>query len=459
MSKILVVDDEYPIRETLAMFLSEKGHEVSGAASGQEGVAVFESFNPDVIILDIRLPDQNGLDVLGQMRSRNSLAKVIMITAFQDMDTTIQAMKRGAFDYIHKPLDADEMEKSVNGALHTLELEREDLLAKEKWQPLNRDVIIGKSKEMRDIFKMIGLLCQNRASVLIGGETGTGKELIARMIHQNRECAREPFITLDCSAVVETLLESELFGHERGAFTGADHAKKGKIELAGGGTLFLDEVGELPFALQGKLLGFLQRHEYMRVGGQKILQSHCHIIAATNRDLAAFVQQGKFREDLYFRLNVVSIHVPPLRERVSDIPYLARYFLRKINMEQGTDVSRLHPGVLKRLSVHPWKGNVRELENVLVEAVVRSRGKVILAEDIEKILQKNSPLFMDNLLDYSLSVMEREQIQKTLSHVNWNRTEAARLLGISLPTLRSKIRKYSMGASGRAGAEALMNRK
>ncbi|MHB8091610.1 MAG: sigma-54-dependent transcriptional regulator [Syntrophales bacterium] len=452
MPKILVVDDECSIRETLTMFLSEKGHELSAASSGQEGIALFESFNPEVIILDIRLPDQNGLEVLSQMRSRNNLAKVIMITAFQDMDTTIQAMKRGAYDYIHKPLDADEIEKAVNGALHTLRLEREASLAREKWQPMNRDAIIGKSKEMRDIFKMIGLLCQNRASVLIEGETGTGKELIARMIHQNRDCAGEPFITLDCSAVVETLLESELFGHEKGAYTGAEYTKKGKIELAAGGTLFLDEVGELPLALQGKLLGFLQRHEYMRVGGQKILQSHCRIIAATNRNLAAFVQQGKFREDLYFRLNVVSINVPPLRERISDIPHLARHFLRKINMELGTDVCRLHPGVLKCLSLHPWKGNVRELENVLVEAVVKARGKVILAEDIEKILKKNSPLAPQNLSDYSLPVMEREQIQKALSHVSGKRTEAARLLGISLPTLRSKIRKYNLIVSSRASA-------
>jgi two-component system response regulator AtoC len=452
MPKILVVDDEYSIRETLIMFLNEKGHETCGAASGQEGITLFESFSPDVTILDIRLPDQNGLDVLSRMRSSNNLAKVIMITAFQDMDTTIQAMKRGGYDYIHKPLDVDELEKAVDGALATLRLDREASLTREKWQPLSKDIIIGKSREMQDIFKTIGLLCQNRASVLIEGETGTGKELIARMIHQNRECAEDPFITLDCSAVVETLLESELFGHEKGAFTGADHAKKGKIELAGCGTLFLDEVGELPLYLQGKLLGFLQRREYMRVGGQKLLQSHCHIVAATNRNLAEFVRQGKFREDLYFRLRVVSIHVPPLRDRISDIPLLVKHFLRKINMEQGTDVCKLHPGVMKCLSFQPWKGNVRELENVLVEAVVRARCKVILVEEIENILQKNNPPSTENHPDYSLPGMEREQIQKTLSHVSWNRTEAARLLGISLPTLRSKIRKYSLAASDRQGS-------
>ncbi len=455
MAKILVIDDEYSIRETLTMFLNEKGHEISGAASGQEGIVLFERFNPDVVILDIHLPDQSGLDVLSQVKKRDTMAKIIMITAFQDMDTTIQAMKRGAYDYIHKPLDADEIEKAVNGAIQIRRLDREEALAVagEKTNPPGKEVIVGKSKEMRDIFKMIGLLCQNRATVLIEGETGTGKELIARTIHQNRECCvGRPFITLDCSSVVETLLESELFGHEKGAFTGADHTKKGKIELAADGTLFLDEIGELPLKLQGKLLGFLQRREYMRVGGQELLQSRCKIIAATNRDLAAFVQQGKFREDLYFRLNVVSIRVPPLRERISDIPHLARYFLRKINMELGTNVSRLHPGVLKLLCLHPWKGNVRELENVLVKAVVRARGQVIPAEEIEEILMMNQPVAMTGCQDYSLPVAERKQIEDTLSHAGGNRTRAAKLLGISLPTLRSKIRKYGIDTQGSSNA-------
>ncbi len=450
MPKILVVDDEHSIRETLAMFLSEKGHELYEAASGKEGIALFQRVNPDVVILDIRLPDWNGLDVLSRIQSIDNLSKVIMITAFQDMDTTIQAMKRGAYDYIHKPLDADEIEKAVNGAVRTFELDKEASVEREKWQPLHKEVIIGRTNEMRDIFKMIGLLSQNRATVLIEGETGTGKELIARMIHQNRDCAAEPFIPMDCSSVVDTLLESELFGHEKGAFTGADHLKRGKIELAGGGTLFLDEVGELPLSLQGKFLGFLQRREYMRVGGQQILQSRCHIIAATNRDLAALVRQGKFREDLYFRLNVVSIHVPPLRERLSDIPYLARHFLRKINMELGTDVCKFQPGVLKCLSSYPWKGNVRELENVLVEAVIKARGKVILTEEIEQILNKNHPLSAKDISDRSLPFIERDHIQKTLSQVSWNRTKAAQLLGISLPTLRSKIRKYSLADTGKS---------
>jgi len=442
MPKILVVDDECSIRETLAMFFCEKGHDVYEAATGQEGIALFYRFRPEVVILDIRLPDRNGLDILSQMQKSESSSKIIMITAFQDMDTTIQAMKLGAYDYIHKPLDADEMEKAVNRALQILEMDREAPILNEGKKSFDADVIIGKSDAMRDIFKMIGLLCKNRATVLIQGETGTGKELIARAIHNNSPYAGEPFITLDCSAVVETLLESELFGHEKGAFTGAISTKRGKIEQAGRGTLFLDEVGELPLSLQGKFLGFMQRQEYMRVGGDQILESRCRVITATNRDLNELVRQGRFKEDLYFRLKVVTINVPSLRERRSDISLLVEHFLSKINLELGTEVSKLQPGVLRFLSLQPWKGNVRELENVLVEAVVRARGKVILLEEIEKILDKFHPLSMTSLSAFSLPIMEREHIQKTLDHVGWNRTKAAQLLGISLPTLRSKIRKY-----------------
>jgi DNA-binding NtrC family response regulator len=444
MAKILVVDDECSIRETLTMFFCEKGHDVYEAATGQEGIAFFYRFRPDVVILDIRLPDWNGLDILRELQSGNNASKIIMITAFQDMDTTIQAMKLGAYDYIHKPLDADEIEKAVDRSLQILKVDKEITLTQKEEKSFDTDVIIGKSNAMRDIFKTIGLLCQNRATVLIEGETGTGKELIARQIHNNSPYAAEPFITLDCSSVVQTLLESELFGHEKGAFTGATFTKRGKIEYAGTGTLFLDEVGELPLNLQGKFLGFLQRQEYMRVGGSQILQSRCRIIAATNRDLNELVNQGRFKEDLYFRLKVITMHVPPLRERLSDIPHLVEYFLCKINLKLGTKVSKLQPGALKALSLHPWKGNVRELENILVEAVVRSRGKVILLEEIEQILDKSQPLSIMSLSEFSLPLMERDHILKTLDHVGWNRTKAAQMLGISLPTLRSKIRKYKI---------------
>lgn len=444
MAKVLVVDDELSIRETLEMFLVEKGHEVFKAGTGQEGMDLFCEVAPDVVILDIRLPDTSGLEVLSRMQKQSAASKVIMITAFHDMETTIQAMKLGAYDYVHKPLDAEEMERTLNRALYILEVDRETPLPERGDASPNADVIIGKSKQMQGIFKMCGLLCQNRATVLIQGETGTGKELIARVIHRNSPYDKEPFVTLDCSAVVETLLESELFGHERGAFTGAHQTKLGKIELAGRGILFLDEVGELPLSLQGKFLGFLQRREYTRVGGEHTRKSSCRIIAASNRDLAHLVQQQAFKEDLYFRLRVVTIQVPPLVQRLSDIPDLVTHFLRKINFEMGTQVYKLQKGVIGCLKSHHWSGNVRELENVLVEAVIRARGKVILLEEIERILSVNHSSTIMGLSDYSLTKVEKDHILNTLLQCNWNRTQAARLLGMSLPTLRSKIRRYEI---------------
>jgi two-component system response regulator AtoC len=444
MAKILIVDDEPSILESLDMFLSEKGHEILQARTGSAGLELCRRHEPEVAVLDIRLPDLSGLDVLGRMRREGAPAKVIMITAFQDMETTIRAMKEGAYDYIHKPLDIDELEKAVDRALRIIEVDRQSPLPGGTAYSGGHDVIIGKSERMREIFKMIGLLCQNRATVLIQGETGTGKELVARVIHRNSPYHQEPFITLDCSSVVETLLESELFGYEKGAFTGAVHAKPGLIELAGKGTLFLDEIGELPLTLQGKFLGFLQRKEYMRIGGSQPLHSSCRVIAASNKDLGALVQSGRFKEDLYYRLRVVALTVPPLRERLSDVPALVDYFLNKINQELGTGTSKLQEGVLQRLEEHPWTGNVRELENVLVEALVRAQGNVVLLEEIENILQGLGNGAADSSGATALPSMEREHIRDILDRVKWNRTKAARLLGISLPTLRSKIQKYNL---------------
>lgn len=444
MDKILVIDDEISILETLEMYFTEKGAQVFKADTGEKGFSLFCAHRPDIVILDIHLPDGNGLDLLSRMRAEGILTKIIMITAYHDMETTISAMKQGAFDYIHKPLDADVVEEVINRALNILEAERQTPVPAVQSRAPASDVIIGSSDLMRKIFKTIGLLCQNRATVLIQGETGTGKELIARMIHRNSLYGKEPFVTLDCSSVVESLLESELFGHVEGAFTGARHTKKGKIEMAGSGTLFLDEIGELPYHIQGKLLGFLQRHEYMRVGGQELLQSRCRIIAATNRDLFDMVGQKKFRQDLFYRLRVVIIQVPPLRERLSDIADLVNYFLWKINSELDSDVSKLQEGVIERLMDHPWTGNVRELENVMVEAMVRAQGSVLLLDDIEDILSANTGSGAPEMTHHSLPNMEKEHIQKILDDLGWRRAEAARRLKISLPTLRSKIRKYGL---------------
>ena len=447
MAKILIVDDEQSILESLEMFFSEKGHTVSLADNGDDALTAIRAKRPDLVILDVRLPDVSGLDVLRLVQAEAAPPKVIMITAYQDMNNTIEAMKLGAFDYIHKPLDAAELDQSVAKALQVMAVDLEarpaGVASDEDFHP---GVIVGQSRPMLEIFKVIGLLCQNQASVLIQGETGTGKELIARVIHRNSLFADEPFVTLDCSAVVENLLESELFGHEKGAFTGAVQSKPGKIELAGRGTLFLDELGELPLGLQGKFLGFLERREYYRVGGSSPLASHCRIIAATNRDLTLLVKAGRFKEDLYYRLKVVTVHVPPLRERRSDIPLLVTHFLNKINLDLGTEATKFQNGVIERLMAHPWTGNVRELSNVLVEAVVRSRGRVILLDEVEEILTMNHAA-PDGLTGFSLPNLEKKHIQRTLDRLDWNRTRAARVLGISLPTLRSKIRKYNLEPS------------
>jgi DNA-binding NtrC family response regulator len=414
------------------------------ADDGGTALGLLESESPEVMVLDVRLPDISGLEILGRIQKQTSPPKIIMITAHQDMHTTIEAMKLGAFDYIHKPLDAEELEQSVDKALQVMEVDSQTPLVGELSDDgIRQGVIVGQSRPMLEIFKMIGLLCQNQASVLIQGETGTGKELIARSIHRNSLFSDQPFVTLDCSAVVENLLESELFGHEKGAFTGALQAKPGKIELAGGGTLFLDEIGELSPGLQGKFLGFLERHEYYRVGGNIPMASQCRIIAATNRDLLSLVKEGRFKEDLYYRLKVVTINAPPLRERRSDIPLLVDHFLNKINMELGTAVTKVQNGVIERLVMHPWTGNVRELANVLVEAVVRARGRVILLDDIEDILTLNHAA-PEGLDGFSLPNIEKKHIRLTLDRLGWNRTKACKELGISMPTLRSKIRKYGL---------------
>jgi len=450
MAKILIIDDEPFILESLEMFLAEKGHDIFKAADGTRGLSLFERHRPAVVILDIRLPDISGFEVLETLNRKTPAPKIIMITAYHDMETAIRSMKQGAFDYIYKPLDADQVESTVERALQVVSVEAEAASGPGLFsdEPPLEGVIIGNSRPMLDIFKTIGALCRNRATALIEGETGTGKELVARVIHQNSPFCEEPFMTMDCAATVETLIESELFGHEKGAFTGATQCKKGRIELAGGGTLFLDEIGELPMNLQGKFLGFLERLEYMRVGGQVPMQSRCRIIAATNRNLADMTQRGLFRKDLYYRLKVVTISVPPLRERRGDIPGLAHHFLKKANVELKTGVISFQPGIEERLMSYSWPGNVRELENVILAAAVRARGNVILNEDIDRILSAEQRSGEGGKpAPSSLSHLERDHILDILKQVGWVRTKAAQILGISLPTLRTKMRKYGIEPS------------
>ena len=322
MSKILVIDDDRSIRETLELYLTEEGYEVVTAATGTEGLNRFVETSPDVVILDIRLPDVDGFTVLEDLREDEENVKVIMITAHHDMDSTINAMKGGAFDYIHKPVNVDELDMAIKKALKTREMEQKiDGLLMEPSRHFKVGDIIGTGKEMREIFKTIGVVSQNRTTILIQGESGTGKELIAKVIHHNT-ARDEPYIAVNCSAIVETLLESELFGHEKGSFTGAIARKLGKFELARYGTVFLDEISEMSLNLQAKLLRVLQEMDFERVGGKDRVRVHARIIAATNKDLRTMVREGKFRDDLFYRLNIVAITLPPLRERPEDIPDL-----------------------------------------------------------------------------------------------------------------------------------------
>jgi two-component system response regulator AtoC len=442
MTKLLVIDDEPSILETLGMFFEEKGLTVLTADTGTKGMALFRKQRPQVVILDIRLPDANGLDILAAMVKENLPAKIIMITAFQDMETTIVAMKTGAFDYIHKPLDIDQVEQAVDRAARIIEIDRKTPSLSPCTESAAPVEIIGKSEKMRHVFKMMGLVCGRQVNVLLQGATGTGKELTARVIHMNSASKEAPFIVFDCSSVVDTIIESELFGHEKGAFTGADQTTVGKIELAGAGTLFLDEISQLPLKIQGKLLGFLQRREFTRVGGTRVLKSNCRIVAASNQNLSELVEKGQFKQDLYYRLKVFTIHLPPLEERLSDIPFLVEHFLSKINRELGTTVTKIQDGVMERLRRHAWKGNVRELENIIVQALVGCRGNVLLRDDIDRILDQHRTEPVQGLESFSLAHVEKQHIARTLSQLGWNKTRAARLLQITLPTLRSKIRKY-----------------
>jgi two-component system response regulator AtoC len=445
MVKVLIVDDDEHIRESLELYLTEKGYRVISASDGRAALSHFRDDHPKIIILDIRLPDMNGLEVLRQIKASNGKIQVAMITAFQDMETTIAAMKLGACEYIHKPIDINELEMVIERMKETLSLSERYRELSEINGEYRVNNIIGKSNTMKEVFKIIGLVSESKTSILIQGESGTGKELIAKVIHNNSLYKDQPFIPVNCSALPETLLESELFGHEKGAFTGAVSAKKGKFELAQNGTIFLDEIGEISANVQVKLLRFLQDKEFERLGGEKKMLSKARIIAATNRDLSELVRIGKFREDLYFRLKVVTIDIPPLRERKSDIPYLVEYLLAKINRELHKAVRKVPQDVMGRFVGYEWPGNVRELENVLIRAVLLSKGEVLQEECISGSLKKVLPLEDGkDTKTLSLQEMEKKHIFQILHLANWNKGKACEILQISRPTLRHKMKLYQI---------------
>lgn len=442
--KILIVDDEQPIRETLEMVLLGKGYAVTTAHDGSSAVETFDREHPDVVILDVCLPEMSGIEVLRRLKRKQDNFTAIMVTAYHDMETTIQAMKEGAYEYIRKPIDVDELEIVIDKVAENLRLvNRLEELITDISKDYKADNIVGKSKAMQQVFKTIAMVSESRATVLVQGESGTGKELIAKAIHYNSPFRKEPFVPVNCSSLVETLLESELFGHEKGAFTGAVQRQTGKIEQARNGTLLLDEIGDISPALQVKLLRFLQEKEFDRVGGTERIKSAARIIVATNRDLHRMAAEKRFREDLYFRLKVVEIYVPPLRERREDIPLLVDYLLQKINIELHKNVNQIPKHVMDALVRYSWPGNVRELENLLTRAVVLSKGSVLLPEYIPDLFDCDKVHPHPTEIK-PLSQVEMEHIRLVLTETDWNKGRTCELLRISRPTLREKIKKYNL---------------
>jgi len=442
MKSILIIDDDPLIRKTLSSHLLKGDYEIVAAEDGKEGLQQYEEFMPDLVVLDIRLPDMDGLEVLSKIKEKNKNANIIIMTAYDDMKTTVEAIKLGAFEYLVKPLDYVELDLTVNKAFQMQSLEdKVSYLVEEQQKEYTIDNIIGRSSQMREVFKLIGSVANTRTNIFIQGESGTGKELVAKAIHFNSPYKSEPFIVINCSAISDTLLESELFGHVKGAFTDAVCETKGKFEIAGKGTLFLDEVGDVSPNLQSKLLRVIETRDFMKVGGEKVLKTEARIIAATNQNLKSLIEEGKFREDLYYRLKVVEISLPPLHERKEDIPDLVAYLIEKINRELRKNVKKVPPEVIKILMKIHWKGNVRELENALTRAVILAKGDVIIAENLP-VDTGEKKIFPEEL--GPLREVEKKYIQHVLDASNGNKTRTSQILQITRPTLDKKIREYKL---------------
>ncbi|MBL7178999.1 MAG: sigma-54-dependent Fis family transcriptional regulator [Desulfobacterales bacterium] len=442
-ARILVVDDEAAMREALKDWLMEDGYEVGLAESGKDAIAMAVEKSWDVILLDLKMPGMDGVETLRRLKGKevDTDAEILMMTAYASVDTAVQAMKEGAFDYLVKPFDPEEIEMQIRKIVTHRELVLENILLRQKLEERSEyDEIIGKSDPMQKIYDMISRVAPTDSTVLITGESGTGKELIARAIHGNSQRCYKPFIAVSCGALPDSLLESELFGYEKGAFTGAENTKKGRFELADQGTLFLDEIGDISLKTQVDLLRVLQRQEFRRLGGQEEISVDVRILAATNRNLKETISENKFREDLFYRLNVISIHVPPLRERKEDIPLLVKAFIRRYCMEMNKELVRISPSALKLLTDYNWPGNVRELENVIERALVIGRGREIVPDDLPFSREETGTA----ALPKSLKLMEKVHIKKILEETGWNISETARLLEIDRQTLYNKIEKYKI---------------
>ncbi|MGB5265102.1 MAG: sigma-54 dependent transcriptional regulator [Polyangiales bacterium] len=443
--RVLIVDDEANARSALAELMDDAGYSVSTAADGRTALLQMEQIDPDVVLTDLKMPGMDGLSLIERGRPMSPHTTFIVMTAFATIDTAVKAIKLGAESYLTKPLELDAVMAIVDRALDRTRLSREAAQLRERFDDrFQLGNILGEHPSMQRLMKNIAQVARSRATVLIHGETGTGKELIAAAIHQNSKRKEKPFVKLNCASLSETLLESELFGHERGSFTGAMTRREGRFKQADGGTLFLDEVSEIPVSVQIKLLRFLQEREFERVGGNETLKVDVRVVAATNRNLKQRVEEGKFREDLYYRLKVVQLDVPPLRVRRSDIPLLAHAFLRKYAGENDRSVQGLSEDALQHLMIYPWPGNVRELENAIERAVVMCENDLIQRDDLPTSAHgdmKNGSV-MALIPGITMSELERVAILRTLDAVDGSTARAAEILGISQRKIQYRVKEW-----------------
>ena len=436
---ILIVDDESSVRDSLYNWFIEDGYHVAVAEDAKKALTILESDSFDIVLADIKMPGMDGLQMLSRIKAIKKDTIVIMMTAFATVETAVQALKDGAFDYVTKPFDPDDLSHLIRNASKQISLMEENEILKVKVVSLeNVEDLIGESPAMQNVLREIESVAQSNASVIITGESGTGKELVARAIHSNSPRKFFPLVSVHCGALSESLLESELFGHEKGAFTGAIYNRKGRFEMADSGTIFLDEIATISSKMQIELLRVLESKSFVRVGGNKEIKSDFRVICATNRDLKTMVENGAFREDLYYRLNVVNINIPPLRERVDDIPLLAEYFIKKYCTTMNRSLMIIEPAALKRLEQFPFPGNIRELENMIERAIVVGNGKKITLKDLPIGKTDSSPAYE------SLGDIEKNHVAQILNKYDWNISASAKALKVDRVTLYNKIKKYNL---------------
>ena len=457
MEKILVVDDEPSLRDVLSIMLKRTGYEVTSVADGEEAVELLQKELFDLVITDLRMPKVGGMEVLKAVKSASPETVVLVITAFASADSAIEAMKQGAYDYLTKPFQVDEVQLIIRNALEKRRLTTENILLKREMASQSSFAqLVGQSDVMQKVFEVVRKVADSKSNVLICGESGTGKELVARAIHYNSTRSAMPFVAVNCSAVPETLLESELFGHMKGSFTGAISNKVGLFEVANGGTIFLDEIGDTTPAIQVKLLRVIQEREFRRVGGSQDIKVDVRIVAATNKDLEKAVADGSFREDLYYRLDVIPIRLPPLRLRSGDIPLLVSHFLERFSKESGKPVPVLSPQAMQVLLAHEWRGNVRELENLIERVVAFSTGGTVTDTDVQGWLhrsvspqQQQAGALVDLTdegvdLDGLVNGIEKDLLLKALERSKWVKKKAARLLRLNTRSFRYRLEKYAI---------------